>query len=163
VEGSASTGSDRVEETLAMRRIALYLLLVLAAITCWGKDESVEELKARLDRAPAEERTELCIRIAQHQLRHADGLYHDGNVEAGKAAVDDLVVYAEKARDFAIQTKKRLKNVEIDARKMSERLRDLKQTLAAEDQPPIDQAIKRLEDIRTDLLKEMFSKKKAKE
>ena len=74
-----------------------------------------------------------------------------------------MVVYMEKARDFAIQTKKRLKNVEIDARKMSERLRDLKHTLAAEDQPPIDEAIKRLEDIRTDLLKEMFSNKKAKE
>jgi len=146
-----------------MRRIALYLLLALAAVICRAKDETVEELKTRLDRAPAEERADLCIRIAQHQLRHADALYHDGNVDAGKTAVDDLVVYMEKARDFAIQTKKRLKNVEIDARKMSERLRDLKHTLAAEDQPPIDEAIKRLEDIRTDLLKEMFSNKKAKE
>ena len=67
-----------------------------------------------------------------------------------RAAVDDIVTYSEKARDAATETKKHLKNVEIDIRKIAERLRDLKRTLAFEDQPPVGQAIRRLEDIRTD-------------
>ena len=60
------------------------------------------------------------------------------------------------------KTQKRLKNVEIDARKMADKLRDIKRTLAVEDQPPVEQAIRRLEEIRTALLKEMFAKKEKK-
>ncbi len=46
---------------------------------------------------------------------------------------------------------------------MAEKLRDIKRTLAFEDQPPVEQAIRRLEDVRTALLKEMFAKEKKKE
>ncbi|MGA9902637.1 MAG: hypothetical protein WBQ39_11930, partial [Terriglobales bacterium] len=55
-------------------------------------------------------------------------------------------------------TKKRLKNVEIDVRKMADKLRDIKRSLAVEDQPPVDQAMRRLEEVRTTLLQEMFAK-----
>ena len=79
------------------------------------------------------------------------------------AAVDDVVAYSEKARDNATQTKKHLKNVEIDVRKMAEKLRDIKRTLAFEDQLPVERAIRRLEDVRTALLQEMFAKDKKKE
>jgi hypothetical protein len=37
-----------------------------------------------------------------------------------------------------MQTKKHLKNVEIDVRKMAEKLRDIKRTLAFDDQAPVD-------------------------
>ncbi len=47
-------------------------------------------------------------------------------------------------------------------RKIAERLRDIKRTLALEDQPPIDQAVQRLEEVRTSLLKRMFSNDKDK-
>ena len=142
-----------------MRRLAFYmLLLALAAAYGAAKDESVDELKARFESARPEDRAELGIRIAQHQLRNADKLYGEGNIEQGRAAVDDIVTYSEKARDAAAQTKKHLKNIEIDARKMAEKLRDIKRTLAFEDQPPVEQAIRRLEDVRTTLLQEMFAK-----
>jgi hypothetical protein len=118
----------------------------------------VDELKARFESARPEDRPGLAIRIAQHQLRNADKLYGEGNIEQGRVAVDDIVSYSEKARDAATETKKHLKNIEIDARRMAEKLRDIKRTLAFEDQPPIEQAIRRLEDIRTALLQEMFTK-----
>jgi len=144
-----------------MRRLALYVLL-LALGSAYGaaKDDPVEELKARFESALPEDRPELAIEIARHQLRNADKLYTEGKVDQARAAVDDVVTYSEKARDAALQTKKRLKNVEIEARKMAEKLRDIKRTLAFEDQPPVEQAIRRLEDIRTALLNEMFSKDK---
>src|ERR1700730_3621750 len=147
-----------------MRRLALYmLLLVCVCAKGVAKDETVDELKARFESARPEDRPELGIRIAQHQLRNADKLYGEGNVDQGRAALDDIVTYSEKARDAATQTKKHLKNIEIDARKMAEKLRDIKRTLAFEDQPPVEQAIRRLEDVRTTLLKEMFAKENKKE
>jgi len=52
--------------------------------------------------------------------------------------------------------------VEISVRKLAEKLRDIKRTLALEDQPPIEKAIEGMEAIRTTLLKEMFRKEKKK-
>jgi hypothetical protein len=141
-----------------MRRLALtVLVLIFAFAYSAGKDESIDELKTRFESARLEDRTQLGIRIAQQQLHNADRLYSDGHVEQARAAVDDIVTYSEKARDAAAETKKRLKNIEIDVRKIAEKLRDIKRTLAFEDQPPVEQAIRRLEDIRTTLLKEMFA------
>ena len=148
-----------------MRRLA-FTVLLLSVASAYGaaKDETAAELKARLESARPEERPELCIHIARHQLRNADKLYSEGKVDQARDAVDDIVTYSEKARDAATQTKKHLKNVEIDVRKMAEKLRDIKRTLVLEDQAPVEQAIRRLEDVRTTLLKEMFAKenKKAK-
>jgi hypothetical protein len=145
-----------------MRRFCCFLFLLLAWSYGVGKDETVDELKAHFERARPEDRPELGIRIAQHQLRNADKLYVEGKVEQAREAVEDIVTYSEKARDAATQTQKRLKNVEIDARKIADKLRDIKRTLALEDQPPVEQAIRRLEEVRTVLLKEMFAKKEKK-
>ncbi|MGD1214600.1 MAG: hypothetical protein ABR861_06390 [Terriglobales bacterium] len=148
-----------------MRRLTISIFLITFTLILCGaaKDETVDELKSRLESARPEDRPELCIRIAQHQLRDADKLYSDGKVDQARAAVDDIVTYSEKARDAATQTKKHLKNVEIDVRKMAEKLRDIKRTIAFEDQAPVEQAIHRLEDVRTTLLKEMFAKDNRKE
>ena len=143
-----------------MRRLVLYLLFLALAANCVAKDETVAELKARLESARPEDRAELCVHIARLQVRAADKLYTEGHADEARAAVEDTADYFEKARDAAIESKSHLKNVEIDARKASEKLGDMKRTLAFEDQPPVEKAIRRIEDVRTALLKEMFSEKK---
>ena len=148
----------RLASSIFVNTFVGMLLLALASTYSAAKEETIAELKTRLDNAKPEDRPELAIQIAQHELRDADKFYNDGNVERAAAAVGDIVTYSEKARDAAIQTKKHLKNVEIDVRKIAEKLRDIKRTLAFDDQPPVDQAIHRLEDVRTTLLKEMFAK-----
>jgi soluble cytochrome b562 len=164
VESSTSPDLDRIEEALtAMRRLAFAMLLLALASAYGAKNETVDELKSRFESARPEDRPELGMRIAQDQLRDADKLYSEGNADRARAAVDDIVTYSEKARDAAIQTRKRLKNVEIEVRKMAEKLRDIKRTLAFEDQAPVEQAVRRLEDVRTTLLKEMFAKEDKKE
>jgi len=149
-----------------MRSLAFLMLFVALAFACSygaGKDETAEQLKARFESARPEDRADLAIRIAQYQLRIADKLYSDGRADQARAAVEDIVTYSEKARDTVRQTRKRLKDVEINVRKMADKLRDIKRTLAFDDQPPVQQAIDRLEDIRTTLLKEMFAKDKDEE
>jgi hypothetical protein len=146
-----------------MRRLAHSVLLLAVVLICAAaKEETLDELKARFENSHVDDRPELGIRIARQQLRNADQLYNNGRAEQARAAVDDIVTYCEKARDAALQSKKRLKNVEIDARKIADKLRDIKRTLAFEDQPPVEQAIRRLEDVRTSLLQAMFAKDKDK-
>jgi hypothetical protein len=142
------------------RRIFNRILLFTLAASLSAQSESVDELKARLAKARPEDRPLLCIHIAQEQLGAADKSYNDGNVEQARASLADIVAYSEKARDTAFDSRKHLKNVEIAVRKMSERLNDIKRTLAFEDQPPVADAVRRLEDIRTALLAEMFKKEK---
>lgn len=146
-----------------MRRVALFLFLAaFAAVNCRAFEETVDGLKARWQNASADDRAPIAIRIAELQLRAADKLYIDGHVDEARRAVDDIANYSEKARDASIESKKHMKNVEIATRKMAAKLRDIKRTLAFEDQPPVEQAIRRLEDVRTALLNEMFSNKKEK-
>ena len=147
----------------AFSMIVVVALLALASTYGAAKEETVDEMKSRFESARLEDRPGLAIQIAQHQLRNADKLYVDGKVEDARAAVADIVSYSEKARDAAIQTKKHLKNVEIEVRKIAEKLRDIKRTLAFDDQPPVEQAVRRLEDVRTALLKEMFANDNKKE
>jgi len=140
--------------------ISAFLIPIALIVCAAAKEESLAELKSRVERARPEDRPPLYMQIAHEQLRNADKLYTEGQIEQARAALDDIVTYSEKARASASQTKKHLKNVEIAVRKISEKLRDIKRTLAFEDQPPVDQAVKRLEDIRTALLQEMFAKEK---
>jgi hypothetical protein len=148
-----------------MRPLTISIFLVgFALMLCAAaKDETVEQLKSRVENARPEDRPELCIQIARRQLHEADQLYKEGKIDQAVVAVEEIVSYSEKARDAATQTGKRLKNVEIDARKIADKLRDIKRTLAFDDQAPVEQAIRRLEDVRTSLLKAMFAKDNKKE
>jgi hypothetical protein len=148
-----------------MRRIVLCALVVAAiagvfASFCMAADQSVDGLKTRLANAPEKDRVEISLHIAEQQLGNADTFYKQGRVAEGQAALDDVVAYSEKASESAIATRKHSKNVEIATRKMAERLRDMKHAIAFEDQPPVDEAIRRLENVRTAMLQEMFSGKK---
>jgi hypothetical protein len=102
----------------------------------------------------------LYVEIAQAQLTAAVEGYKAGKTEQARAAVDDVVLYAGKARDASIQSGKRLKNTEIGVRKMAEKLRDLRRTLNFDDQAPVQKAADQLESMRSELLSRMFSKGK---
>ena len=71
----------------------------------------------------------------------------------------EVVTILKKATDASIETGKRLKNTEITLRKMAAKFRDVKRTVAFEDQAPIQQTVDELEKMRTDLLAAMFGKK----
>lgn len=144
-------------------RIFILALLVAASLTAFAAaEESVDVLIARAESAQPNDRPGLYLKIADLKAKAADKLYNDGNAEAGKAALQDVVAYSKKATDAAIATGKKLKNVEITLRKMAEKFRDIKRTVAFDDQAPLQRAVDDLEKMRTDLLSAMFGKKKGK-
>ena len=140
------------------KRLILGITLVAAATGVLAKELSLEELKARVQHAKPDERTNLCVQIAERQVEALDKLYTDGKTAEAEAALHDVVSYAQQAGDSAGQTGHRLKNTEIAMRKMSHRLSDIKRTLPFEEQASMQSAVDTLDKIRTDLLSRMFAK-----
>ncbi len=141
-------------------RATILVLLVSLSMTAFARnEESVDQLIARAESAPQGERPALYMRIARRQAEVADKLYQEGNTEAAGSALAKVVTYSDKASDISARTGKKMKDTEIALRKIAERFRDLKRSLPFEDQAPVQQAIDRLEKMRTDLLSTMFGKK----
>jgi hypothetical protein len=139
--------------------IVFAVLLSITAATFAGDQTDVEQLKSRVPSARVEELPSLCTQIARKQADSADNFYREGKIDEARAAVGDVVNYSDKARDAAIRSGKKVKDTEIAVRKMAEKLRNIKRTLAFEDQAPVQSAIDRLEQMRTDLFERMFGKK----
>lgn len=136
-------------------------ILVATAIAGNAKrhpELTVEELKARIASASVPDRARLCLEVAQKQTEETDKQYAAGEMEKGKAALTDVVAYAELARDYSIQSHKYQKQTEIGVRGMTRKLTALEHSLGQEDQPPIKDALTRLDRVRDDLLASMFKK-----
>ena len=124
-----------------------------------GRDEAtIEELKTRVGNLSIPDRPPLCIRISERQLDAADKFYAAGDIEKWKAALVDVVGFAELARDYSIQSHKHEKQCEIAIRKEVHKLADLKHSVAHDDQEPVQNAVDRLQRVRDDLLLAMFPK-----
>jgi hypothetical protein len=142
-----------------MRNRARALTILLAAALIFARpQESIQQMAARAEAARLEAQPALYTDLAKRQLDAADRLYAAGKSEEARADINDVVTFSDKARYAAEKTGKKLKNTEIAVRKMAEKLRDIKRSLAYEDQPPVAAAIDRLEQMRTDLLSRMFGK-----
>jgi len=139
-------------------RVCLLTVLVLLTVSAVAVEPTVEELKTRVASASPGDRPHFCVQIAQKQLASADKLYAAADVEKAQAALTDVVAFSELARDYAIQSHKYQKQTEIAVRTFSRKLADIKHLVGKDDQPPIQEAINRLQRVRDDLLMAMFPK-----
>jgi hypothetical protein len=144
-----------------MKRVAATLMLLILGSTLAGarQEETLEQLKARADAARPEQRPDLCTQVADRELKLGLDAFKENKVEEGRAAVQQVVAYSEKAQLAASSTGKRIKHTEIKIRQFSTRLRDLKMNVSADDQPAIQEAVDKLENFRTELLHSMFGAK----
>jgi hypothetical protein len=134
---------------------ALWALMTPFAISA-ARDSSIEQLKERVGTAAIGERPSLCIQICERELDAADHLYQTGDTAQAQTLLGDLTVFAERARDYAIQSRKHEKQSEIAIRKMTRKLMNLKHSVSHEDQQQIQDTIDKLQKIRDDLLAAMF-------
>jgi len=154
-----NTGKTSRRRLSASRVPALCLItLSVLASAIVARESSVADLKARLATASAGERPRLCLEIAERQLTSADKFYADGDTEKGQAALSDVALFCETARDNSIQSGKRLKQTEISVRLMARKLTDLKHRVTHDEQTAVQGTIDRLQKVRDDLLAAMFHK-----
>jgi hypothetical protein len=160
--GEASPDHHRTKEVNARMRfwgIVLFLPLAIAISSAAPSQQTVDELKARLQSMRPEDRGNIALEIAERQVVAANQLFNQGKVDEAQSAVKDVVSYAGQAGEAAGQSGHHIKNTEIALRKMAHRLADIKRTVPFDDQPSVQSAIDSLEKIRTDLLNKMFGKK----
>ncbi|HEU5453545.1 MAG TPA: hypothetical protein VFU76_16225 [Terriglobales bacterium] len=142
-----------------MRRIAVLLLLASVAAAAADKSETLDALKERVAAAkPGKDRIELCVKVAQREMKEADHLFDAGDTAKAQAAVQDIVTYGLRAIAEAKETRKRMKQTEIAVRKLTEHMNDLGKTLAYDDRAPVAAAVKKLDTARSDLLAAMFKR-----
>ncbi len=97
-------------------------------------------------------------RLRRSNWRRPTKIYAASDFEKGQAALADVVAYSELARDYAIQSHKYQKQIEIAVRAMARKLTELMHSLGHDDQAPVQDAINRLQRVRDDLLMAMFPK-----
>jgi len=135
--------------------LVLFSLMVLAS----AQQAATPELKARADAAQGGERVSLSLDYARQQLELANKLYSDGDVEKAEAAIGEVLIYSQRATTAATTANKKLKQTEIDLRKMEHRMRDIGASLSIDDRPPVEKTVQELEDLRANLLAKMFGAK----
>jgi len=143
-----------------MRIWGTLLLIGTLCVSAFSQKESVAQLVDRAKTAPVDHQPGIYIRAAEQQLKIVTQLYNEGKADDARAGLNDVVAYADYASDTAVKSRKHVKNIEIELRKMAEKLRDLKHTLNFEDQPPVQTAMDHVENLRTNLLALMFGKEK---
>jgi hypothetical protein len=146
-----------------MRIYAIWLLVLAASLAAFAvQEESAAQLAARADSLPLDQQPALYIKAAHLQLKDADTHYEQGKIEDATNDVRLISEYADKASDTSIRSGKKLKDAEIEIRKIATRLKDIQHTLSFDDQAPVKTTVEHLEDLRTKLLARMFSKDKKK-
>jgi hypothetical protein len=161
--GKASADRDRAEKVAAktfMRIWGIVLLIGVLSTSAFSQKETVAQLVDRAKTVSVDHQPDLYIRAAEQELKIVTQLYNDGKAEEAAAGLNDVVAYSDYASDTATKSRKRVKNIEIGLRKMTEKLRDVKRTLNFEDQPAVQTAMDHMENLRTNLLALMFGKEK---
>jgi hypothetical protein len=134
------------------------LLAAFGASPVRAKEQTLDELKARVSTTSVGDRPQLCLQIAERQLDDADKLYAAFDSEKAQVSLTDVVTFSELARDSSIQSHKHQKQTEIAVRKMIRKLNDLKHVVSRDEQVAVQNAIDRLQRVRDDLLMAMFPK-----
>jgi len=143
-----------------MRAVSRILLcLSLFSLLAQAGSETLPELKARADAAHGGERAALSIEYAHKELEEANSLYTQGDVEKAEAAIREVLTYSGQAAAAASSSGKRLKQTEIDLRKIQHRLHDIGESLNIDDRPPVEKGVQEIEQLRADLLARMFGNK----
>jgi DNA repair photolyase len=142
------------------KHVGVVVLLVAASLLSFGKrDETIEQLIARAEAAPVQQQSDLFLEVAERELKLATEAFKVDKREEGRAALEQIVKYSDKAHSASIRSSKRIKHTEIKLRQISGRLRDIKMNIDVDDQAQVQATIGKLEDFRSELLKSMFGSK----
>ena len=129
-----------------------------AAISSSSQSESPEKLRERAEGAKGGERAKLYMRAAEKTVEEANAKFTAGEVEQAHGQVKQAVSDADRATDAARSSGKRLKNTELELRKLVRRLTDIERTLAVDDRGPVHEGIEHLQELNRLLLDRMFGR-----
>ncbi len=140
-----------------MAKLLSILILLSLAVAARAEQKTLDQLKAEAEHAAPDQQGRLYAEIAEKLVPIADKQFTDGESVKGHATVQEILQNATKAHDLAIQTRKKMKEIEKSLRECHRRLENMKRTLAAEDRPRIEAVEKQLEKLTEEVLESMFA------
>jgi len=123
------------------------------------QQETLPQLMARADAASSGQQADLCMEVAEREVKLVIEAYKANKTDEVRDSLQQIVKYADKGHSAAIQSGKRMKHTEIKLRQVALHLRDLRLNVDVDDQPLVQAAVDKLEDFRTEILKNMFGSK----
>jgi stress-induced morphogen len=141
-----------------MPKLFSILILLSLVFAAGAEQKTVDQLKAEAEHAATDQQGHLYAEIADKLVAVADKQFTDGESVKGHATVQEILQYATKAHDLAIETRKKMKDTEKSLRDCHRRLENMKRTLAAEDRPSIESVEKELARLTEDVLESMFAR-----
>ena len=154
-----------MEKNMKARMHFVVLLLIMLGLgAAEGKSgKTLDQLKTEADAAHGGHQAQLCSEVALRLVDQAAEHFGGNDMTQGHASVQEVAVYAAKARDAALSSRGRLKEVEINLREAQRHLDNLKHTLPADERPHLTDVQKIISDYRQEIQDEMFGVKKKKE
>jgi succinate dehydrogenase/fumarate reductase-like Fe-S protein len=133
------------------------IMMLSLALTVNAEQKTIDQLKTEAEHAAPDQQGRLYADIADSLVPVADKQFTDGESVKGHATVQEVLQYATKAHDLAIQTRKKMKETEKSLRQCRRRLENMRRTLAAEDRPQVEAVEKQLEKLTEEVLESMFA------
>jgi hypothetical protein len=140
-----------------MRKALPIIVVLLLALAAAADEKTVEQLKAEAEHADPGQQGRIYAEIADRLVAVADKQFTDAESVKGHATVQEILQYATKAHDLAIETRKKMKETEKSLRQCRRRLENMRRTLAAEDRPKVEAVEKQLEKLTEEVLESMFA------
>jgi len=140
-----------------MPKLFSIMIILSLAIAARAEQKTVDQLKAEAEHAAPDQQGRLYAEIADMLVAVADKQFTDGESVKGHATVQEILQYATKSHDLAIQTRKKMKETEKSLRQCRRRLENMRRTLAAEDRPKVEAVEKQLEKLTEEVLESMFA------
>lgn len=145
---------------MKIKVLTILIFAMSAGPFCFGRqEETLPQLMAKADAASSGQQADLCMEVAEREVKLAMDAYKTNKTDEGRDSLQQIVKYADKGHSAAIQSGKRMKHTEIKLRQVALHLRDLKFNVDVDDQPLVQAAEDKLEDFRTEILKNMFGSK----
>ena len=133
------------------------VVLLLLSFAAGAEQKTIDQLKTEAEHASPDQQGRLYAEIADKLVAVADKQFTDGESVNGHATVQEILQYATKAHDLAIESRKKMKETEKSLRDCHRRLENMKRTLAAEDRPRVEAVEKQLEKLTEEVLESMFA------
>jgi hypothetical protein len=137
------------------------LSLICLGPLAWGLSDSSAALAALQDKADQAQPRDRCFLYAELVNRMADlagQQFNSGDSIQGTKTLEQVQRYADKIQAGVADDSKRLKNAETLIRRTSFRLKDILHEVSYEDQPALEATVKRLNEIQTRLMMQVFRK-----
>jgi hypothetical protein len=123
------------------------------------EETSLEQLRQRAQAASGGDRAKLFTELSRQEMETANQYFTTGEVAKAQEQVKQSEADAEKGADAALTSDKRLKQTEIELRKLQKRTEDIRHTLSVDDRPALQAVEDKLEELRRSLLQKMFGGK----